>query len=142
MIPGNLGSIPNAHTNRVSGHTDKKKQARFALVRQWIDYRATNPCIAGSSPAESTTEQEANVAKMLPSDPAHFLLVEGLNDPEKRSRKKIHRDRCYICEDEEFSLMGLPLCNPCPHCPDGHVAADDEDCDRCGKSIREEPNAN
>jgi hypothetical protein len=39
---------------------------------------------------------------------------------------------CYICEDIEFALMGLPLCYPCKYCQ-GHVAADDTICDECGK---------
>jgi hypothetical protein len=75
---------------------------------------------------------------MKPSDPAYFLLEQGRQDPSKRSVKKVHRDGCYICEDEEFSLMGLPLCSPCPKCG-GHVPADDSRCDDCGYDC--DPNA-
>lgn len=69
---------------------------------------------------------------LSPSDPAYWMLEQGRNDPSKRSKKVIHRDGCYICEDEEFELMGLPLCRKCPKCADGHIAADDSVCDRCG----------
>lgn len=75
---------------------------------------------------------------LSPTDPAYWMLEKGIEDPSWRSKKTIHRDGCYICEDPEFSLMGLPLCQPCSHCADGHVAADDDVCDRCGKSAREE----
>jgi hypothetical protein len=70
--------------------------------------------------------------KLRPDDPAYWMLEQGRNDPSKRSKKTVHRDGCFICEDEEFSLMGLPLCKPCIKCADGHVAADDSVCDRCG----------
>lgn len=41
------------------------------------------------------------------------------------------RAECYICQDEEFSLMGLPLCYACEKCK-GHVPADDTVCSDCG----------
>ena len=67
-------------------------------------------------------------------DPCYWMLVEGRNDPTKRSVRHVPvRRGCYICEDEEFELMGLPLCRKCPHCG-GHVPADDDLCDDCGKS--------
>lgn len=69
---------------------------------------------------------------MPPSDPAYWMLERGRADPSWRSTKTVHRDGCYICEDEEFSLMGLPLCYPCKGCG-GHVAADDSVCDDCGR---------
>jgi len=65
------------------------------------------------------------------TDPAYVLLRQGLLNPEMRSVKTVHRDGCYICEDPEFSLMGLPLCTPCKKC-EGHVPADDSTCDACG----------
>jgi hypothetical protein len=68
---------------------------------------------------------------MRPSDPAYWMLEQGLADPSKRSTPTVHRDGCYICEDPEFALMGLPLCYPCSKCG-GHVAADDSVCDACG----------
>jgi hypothetical protein len=65
-------------------------------------------------------------------DPAYFLLTTG-----HVSEKTVHRDGCYICEDPEFAQMGLPLCQKCPACPDGHIPADDADCDRCGYDAQE-----
>lgn len=64
-------------------------------------------------------------------DPAYWMLEQGLKDPSKRSRTTVFKEGCYICEDPEFSLMGLPLCRPCEKCG-GHVAADDTRCDDCG----------
>jgi hypothetical protein len=66
------------------------------------------------------------------TDPAYCLLAEGLKDRTKRSKPTVYKVGCYICEDPEFSLMGLPLCYPCKSCG-GHVAADDSVCDDCGK---------
>jgi len=40
-------------------------------------------------------------------------------------------DGCYICQDPEFALMGMPLCRKCPACG-GHVQADDTVCWQCG----------
>jgi hypothetical protein len=74
---------------------------------------------------------------MKSSDPAYFLLEHGLKDPSKRSTTTVHKDGCYICEDPEFALMGMPLCYPCPKCG-GHVAADDTCCDDCGCDAQEE----
>jgi hypothetical protein len=68
---------------------------------------------------------------LKPDDPAYWMLEQGRNDPSKRSTTTVYRDGCYICEDPEFSLMGLPLCFPCHKCG-GHVAADDTVCDDCG----------
>jgi len=69
-----------------------------------------------------------------PGDPAYFLLERGRNDPSKRTPVIIKKDGCYICEDPEFSMMGLPVCKPCPVLVDGlpcgqHWAADDCVCD-------------
>jgi hypothetical protein len=78
-------------------------------------------------------------APMKSSDPAYWMLERGRNDPSQRSVATApHRDGCYICEDPEFSLMGLPLCYACPYCK-GHVAADDTKCDDCGKDASEAP---
>lgn len=75
---------------------------------------------------------------MRPDDPAYWMLFDG-----HETTPTTHRPGCYICEDPEFAQMGLPLCSPCPYCMaradglvTGHVAADDEDCDDCGKSLR------
>ena len=73
---------------------------------------------------------------MKTTDPAYWMLEDGLKDPSKRTVKTIHRNGCYICEDPEFALMGLPLCYPCKKCG-GHVAADDTICDDCGADQEE-----
>lgn len=48
-----------------------------------------------------------------------------------QSTPTVYRDGCYICEDPEYSMMGLPLCYKCPECS-GHIPADDTLCDDCG----------
>jgi hypothetical protein len=68
------------------------------------------------------------MAKMKPSDPAYWMLEEGLKDPSKRSVPTVHNKDCYICNDIEYMLMGLPLCYDCPICG-AHVPADDTVCD-------------
>lgn len=68
------------------------------------------------------------------SDPAAWMLD---NPDIPRTPKKVHRDGCYICEDDEFARMGLPLCYLCPSCKIGHIAADDVICDDCGFDIQE-----
>lgn len=73
---------------------------------------------------------------MKRSDPAYWMLEEGLNDPSKRTSTTVYKEDCYICMDPEFSLMGLPLCYPCKKCG-GHVAADDTICDNCGLDQQE-----
>lgn len=70
------------------------------------------------------------------SDPAYWMLEEGLKDSSKRTTTTVFKEGCFICEDPEFSLMGLPLCYPCTKCS-GHVAADDNKCDDCG-AVQEE----
>jgi hypothetical protein len=92
---------------------------------------------------------------MKPNDPAFWMLqtgkrleAEGVTGdlvvgPDWLQEKEVHRDGCYICEDPEFRLMGLPLCKACPQCSAegnnvlGHIAADDEECDDCGYNLRE-----
>lgn len=66
--------------------------------------------------------------KMSPDDPAYFML-DNPNIP--RTPVTVYLEGCYICEDDEFARMGLPLCYPCTECG-GHVAADDTVCDECG----------
>lgn len=68
-------------------------------------------------------------APMKPWDPAYFLLERGRNEPSKRSTSTVFNEKCYICKDPEFALMGLPLCRPCPQCG-AHVPADDVVCDK------------
>jgi hypothetical protein len=62
--------------------------------------------------------------------------IEGTSDPAAwmidhpsipRTPKTVHLDGCYICEDDEYARMGLPLCYPCPTCGK-HIAADDTMC--------------
>lgn len=74
---------------------------------------------------------------MKKSDPAYWMLEEGLKDPSKRSKTIVYKKGCYICEDPEFSLMGLPLCYPCSKCG-GHVPADGLVCDACGHDQEED----
>ena len=73
------------------------------------------------------------MSRSLPlTDPCYFMLAEGMHDEAKRSTQRgPKRAGCYICEDPEYALMGLPLCTACPKCG-GHVAADDTCCDDCG----------
>lgn len=68
---------------------------------------------------------------MRTGDPAYWMLEEGLADPNKRSTPTVYRKGCYVCDDREYELMGLPLCFPCSKCG-GHVAADHSVCDACG----------
>lgn len=70
------------------------------------------------------------MAKTQIDDPAYFLLEQGRKDPSKRSKTTVYKEQCYICEDPEFALMGLPLCYPCYKC-NGHVPADDSICSDC-----------
>jgi len=72
-----------------------------------------------------------------PTDPAYALLMDDFT-----STPVVFREGCYICEDPEFAQMGLPLCMECPFCKvltggQGHVAADDSECDDCGRDIRD-----
>jgi hypothetical protein len=76
---------------------------------------------------------------MRSDDPAYWMLERGRSDPSWRSKRHVPvREGCYICEDDEFELMGLPLCRACPMCKIrgelGHIPADDEACDDCGFS--------
>lgn len=74
--------------------------------------------------------------KMNKDDPVYFLLDNVPPTP-----KVIHREGCYICEDDEFQRMGLPLCYVCPLCG-GHIPADDCVCDDCGHNEHEAINEN
>jgi len=76
--------------------------------------------------------------KLPSSDPSYWMLAKGLKEqsetPDKfewRTKTEVYSDTCYICNDPEFALMGLPLCFPCKMCG-GHVSADDTVCDECG----------
>jgi hypothetical protein len=62
---------------------------------------------------------------LKPDDPTMCLLRDNVV-----SIPKIFRKGCYICEDPEFALMGLPLCRVCELCG-GHIPADDSYCDDC-----------
>jgi len=64
---------------------------------------------------------------MRKDDPAYWLLEEGLSGKREIKVSKVYDSNCYICNDPEFALMGLPLCYPCILCG-AHVAADDEVC--------------
>jgi hypothetical protein len=71
--------------------------------------------------------------KLKPSDPAYFLLDNVPPTP-----ITVYRQNCYICNDSEFSRMGMPTCKRCPKCKNGHIAADDTVCDLCGHDEMEE----
>lgn len=66
-----------------------------------------------------------------PQDPAYALLHD-----EFVTTPRVFRAGCYICQDMEFARMGLPLCSPCCQCratgTDGHIPADDGECEDCG----------
>ena len=66
------------------------------------------------------------------------MLEQGLKDPSKRTVTTVYDSSCYICEDPEFALMGLPLCYPCVKCQ-GHVPADDSICSVCQHDQCEPP---
>jgi hypothetical protein len=68
---------------------------------------------------------------LLPDDPAYWMLEQGRRDPSKRTVPTVYQEGCFICEDPEFALMGLPLCYACEECR-GHVPADDSVCTDCG----------
>jgi len=72
---------------------------------------------------------------MKHDDPAYWLLEEGLSGKRKMKFPSVFNENCYICRDPEFSLMGLPLCYPCPICG-AHVPADDCVCDN-GHDVQE-----
>ena len=73
-----------------------------------------------------TMGKSVPIAVTKRGDPAYFLLHNGVT-----TKPVVYKKGCYICEDPEFSRMGLPLCTACPACG-GHVAADDTVCDECG----------
>jgi hypothetical protein len=73
------------------------------------------------------------------NDPAYWMLEKGMRDEAEGkegwiTKTEVYNERCYICNDREFALMGLPLCKPCVAEVDGvecgaHVPADDVECD-------------
>jgi hypothetical protein len=69
---------------------------------------------------------------MRPDDPAAWMLYDDVT-----STPVVFREGCYICEDDEFRRMGLPLCRKCPACG-GHIPADDIGCDDCGQDVEYE----
>lgn len=74
---------------------------------------------------------------MRKDDPAYWMLEQGLKDPSRRSTTTVYQEGCFICDDPEFSLMGLPLCYPCSKCK-GHVPADDTICTDCSHDQMED----
>lgn len=67
------------------------------------------------------------MTKTKPSDPAYWLLQPYPGKP-KIEIPEVYNSNCYICTDNEFAIMGLPLCYPCYKCG-AHVPADDSVCD-------------
>lgn len=68
-------------------------------------------------------------------DPSAWMLQRGIDEATGRrpdtgwvSTTTVFNERCYICQDPEFALMGLPLCKPCETCG-AHTPADDIECD-------------
>lgn len=74
---------------------------------------------------------------MKKSDPAYWLLEEGLSGKRKIKVAEVYNPTCYICTDPEFALMGLPLCYKCYLCG-AHVPADDMICDN-GHNQEDDP---
>ena len=96
-----------------------------------------NVCFWCHEECGGTCLEVTKSTQMKPEDPAYFLLTDSYT-----STPKVYREGCYICEDPEFAQMGLPLCKPCLECQkagrgDGHIPADDEECDDCGFNARE-----
>lgn len=81
--------------------------------------------------SEGNTDIEITVT--TPDDPAQALLRDDFT-----TTPTVYWPYCYICNDPEFAQMGLPLCKPCPDCPDGHVPADDVECSNCGSAAEYE----
>jgi hypothetical protein len=65
---------------------------------------------------------------MKKTDPAYWMIEEGLDPEHKIKTSEVYNENCYICNDPEFAIMGLPLCYPCYKCG-AHVPADDSTCD-------------
>ena len=76
-----------------------------------------------------------------PNDPSQWMLQRGRNeqwavatgqldeaDATWVTKSEVYNPRCYICNDDEFALMGLPLCTACETCG-AHTPADDVECD-------------
>lgn len=64
-----------------------------------------------------------SIMKMKPNDPAYWMLFD-----EFETKLVTHNKNCYICNDNEYARMGLPLCYECIICG-AHVPADDIVCD-------------
>lgn len=75
--------------------------------------------------------------RLSSNDPAYKLLKDNFV-----SVPKVYRESCYICRDMEFARLGMPLCNLCCNCSangmEGHIAADDGQCDDCGHALCKE----
>lgn len=76
------------------------------------------------------------------NDPSYWMLMKGLEDSVSGkkgwiSETTVYNSTCYICQDYEFALMGLPLCYPCPKCG-AHTPADDTVCDNGHDSYEED----
>lgn len=75
---------------------------------------------------------------LLPAEYSEAFGHLELVPEHKRQRITIYRKDCYICNDPDYRLYGLPLCYQCPRCK-GHIAADDTICDDCGYEVAEGP---
>lgn len=80
------------------------------------------------------TTSRHGTPRIGPHDPARHLLSDDF-----KTTPKVFRDNCYICKDMEFARLGMPLCNLCCACAalnkEGHIAADDQNCDDCGHRL-------
>jgi hypothetical protein len=86
---------------------------RFSLRRERYpveDLPAGTQEMLGRLAASAHGAGNASVAAN-PSDPAFWMLLDG-----HTSTPVVYLEGCYICEDDEFAQMGMPLCMPCPAC--------------------------
>jgi hypothetical protein len=88
------------------------------------------------TPLLNTLIEEITEGKVKLFNPNHpFGGLPKLSEDEKQDYS-VYSETCYICRDSDFRDYGLPLCYSCPFC-EGHIAADDTECDNCGKDARE-----
>lgn len=102
-------------------------------------------CLVVTVDTHTTQESQRLMSRPLRSDdPAAWMLIRGIEESNGArpdtgwvtpTHEEIYNERCYICTDPEFALMGLPVCKPCPVVLDSgqvcgvHWAADDSECD-------------
>lgn len=128
-------------THMLNSHLEViQKRLRDAGMFDEAENLPTRPGVPGPHGGVYRLSEDSGIPITVtqPDDPAFALLQDDFT-----TKPKVYRKGCYICEDPEFALMGLPLCRPCPKCQeegrgDGHVAADDTQCDDCAYDIMED----